>query len=144
KFCQAQFGVAPEGLNAVDMTTVSGKFIVVMVDAMVLIAFHHQSVVGAPAVGVDRALAGKHLTAEITSINSAFEQFMTGEQKTFPLLLKKPMKATFGPIHGLGVRALGAVRSSSHPLDASRKRSGFALKYLFLSGFQLLIQPVAI
>jgi hypothetical protein len=26
KFCQAQFGVAPEGLNAVDMTTVSGKF----------------------------------------------------------------------------------------------------------------------
>src|SRR6476659_3103190 len=55
KFCQAQFGVAPEGLNAVkgytpqprletavDMTTVSGKFIVVMVDAMVLIAFHHQ------------------------------------------------------------------------------------------------------
>ncbi len=31
-FCQAQFGVAPEGLNAVDMTTVSGKFIVVMVD----------------------------------------------------------------------------------------------------------------
>ena len=39
KFCQTQFGVAPEGLNAVDMTTVSGKFIVVMVDAMVLIAF---------------------------------------------------------------------------------------------------------
>src|SRR4029077_18878797 len=97
KFCQAQFGVAPEGLNAVDMTTVSGKFIVVMVDAMVLIAFHHQSVVGAPAVGVDRALAGKHLTAEITSINSAFEQFMTGEQKTFPLLLSRPMTATFRP-----------------------------------------------
>ena len=65
KFCQAQFGVAlREGLNAVDMTTVSGKFIVVMVDAMVLIAFHHQSVVGAPAIGVDRALAGKHLTAD--------------------------------------------------------------------------------
>ena len=41
---QAQFGVAPEGLNAVDMTMLSGKFIVVMVDAMVLIAFQHQSV----------------------------------------------------------------------------------------------------
>ena len=26
KFCQAQFGVAPEGLYAVDTTTVSGRF----------------------------------------------------------------------------------------------------------------------
>jgi hypothetical protein len=41
------------------------------------------------------------------------------------------MTATFGPIHGLGVRALGAVRSSSHRLDASRKRSGFAFNICF-------------
>ena len=66
---------------------------------------------------------------------------MTGEQKTFPLLLSRPMTATFGPIHGLGVRALSAVRSSSHHLDASRKRSGFTFKYLFLSAFQLLTAP---
>jgi hypothetical protein len=33
----------------------------------------------------------------ITSINSAFEQFMTGEQKTFPFLLSRPMTATFRP-----------------------------------------------
>lgn len=38
KSCQMQFGVAPEGLNAVDMRTVSGKFILMMVDAKVLIA----------------------------------------------------------------------------------------------------------
>ena len=38
KFCQALFGVAPEGLNAIDMAPVSGKFIVVMVDAVMLIA----------------------------------------------------------------------------------------------------------
>jgi hypothetical protein len=63
KFCQAQFGVAPERLDAVDVTTGSGKFILVMMDAMVLIAFHHQTVLGAPAIGVDRALARKHLAA---------------------------------------------------------------------------------
>jgi hypothetical protein len=79
----------------------------------------------------------------ITSINSAFEQFMTGEQKTFPLLLSRPMTATFGPIHGLGVRALGAVRSSSHhPRRFPQKE--LRLQYLFLSAFQLLIQLLAV
>ena len=54
------------------------------------------------------------------------------------------MTATFGPIHGLGVRALGAVRSRSRHLDASRKKERLRLQYLFLSAFQLLIQLLAV
>lgn len=62
-------------------------------DAMVLVTFHDQSVV------VDRALAGKHMSADHLDQFSlrAVHESMTGEQKTFPRLLSKPMTATFRP-----------------------------------------------
>lgn len=55
QLCQAQLGKAPKRFNPVDVTPSPGKLILVMMDAIVLVAFEHQTVVGAPSVGVDRA-----------------------------------------------------------------------------------------
>ena len=97
-----------------------------MVDAMVLIAFQHQSVVGAPAIGVDRALAGKHLAADHLdqfSLRAVHDR----RAEDFSLPLEQTDDSNFS-----ARSSASAPAHSTRPeiafihLDASSKRSGFA------------------
>ena len=49
----AQFGKAPEALNAIDMIFAAGELVLRMVDAVMLGAAQDEAVTGLPAVGVD-------------------------------------------------------------------------------------------
>jgi hypothetical protein len=54
KLSQTTFGIAPEGLNPVDMMLAAGKLIGAMIDAKVLVkADVNQAIVAPPSVGVD-------------------------------------------------------------------------------------------
>ncbi len=53
KFCQASFGVAPKGLDAIDMPIAIGKFIFAVMHPKLLIKANiHQTIVTAPAIRV--------------------------------------------------------------------------------------------
>jgi hypothetical protein len=94
--------------------------------------FHLQGSKGKAALVSRLTLQGNTCRGSSRS-NSAFEQFMTGEQRALPPL-SRPMTATFGPIHGLGVRALGAAESHASTLPL---KGGFAFKISVSLCFQL-------
>ena len=57
ELCQAVFGVAPERLDAVDVSGASGELIVAVIDPKVLCQPQvNQPVVAWPAIGVDDAV----------------------------------------------------------------------------------------
>lgn len=58
---EAQFGEAPEGLDAIDVILTAGELVLVMMDAVVFVATQDKAVVGLPSVGVDGRLR-KHLS----------------------------------------------------------------------------------
>ena len=56
KLHQRALGVAPKALDAVDMNTASGEFVVAVVDPQMLVkAYIYQTVVAAPEVGASDA-----------------------------------------------------------------------------------------
>src|ERR1700722_16223600 len=55
QFEEAELREAPEAFDAVDMVFAPGEFVLMMMDAMVLIAPQNQAVVSSPAIGVDVA-----------------------------------------------------------------------------------------
>lgn len=59
----AQLGIAPEAFNAIDVVLSPGELVVVMMDAVVLVALSDETVVGLPAVGVDGGLL-QHLALD--------------------------------------------------------------------------------
>ena len=61
KFCHAQLGEAPKAFDAVDVVFAAGKFIFVVMNAMMFIAVENKAVVALPAVGIDGG-GRKHLT----------------------------------------------------------------------------------
>jgi len=61
---QAELGEAPERFDAVDVLLAPGELVAMMMDAVVLVALGHQPVVGAPSVGVDRALLLEDLSPD--------------------------------------------------------------------------------
>ena len=63
QFGETQFGKAPEALNAIDVIFAAGELVLVMVDAVMLIAAQDETVIGLPAVGINGGF-GKHLTLD--------------------------------------------------------------------------------
>ena len=53
QFEEAKLGVAPKAFDAVDVIFAAGELILVMMNAVVFVAFEHQASVGFPPVGVD-------------------------------------------------------------------------------------------
>ena len=53
KFEEAEFGVAPEGFDAVDVIFATGELVLMMMDGMVFVALETEAVVSLPAVCVD-------------------------------------------------------------------------------------------
>ena len=54
KLHQANFGVAPEALDAVDMVAADGEFVLAMLDSIVLLLTQiDDAIVGPKAVGMD-------------------------------------------------------------------------------------------
>ena len=63
-FCQAGLGVAPEGLDPVDVTGPASKFVVTVMDAEVsLVSYINQPVIPFPSIGVDDAFV-THFTLD--------------------------------------------------------------------------------
>ena len=60
---ETQFGKAPEALNAIDVIFSAGELVLVMVDAVLLVATQDEAVIGLPAVGINGGL-GKHLALD--------------------------------------------------------------------------------
>ena len=58
---EAQLGEAPEAFDAVDVVLSARELVLVMMDAVVLVAAQHQAVVGLPAVGINGGFR-KHLS----------------------------------------------------------------------------------
>ena len=67
-------------------------------DAVMLEAFQDETVVGSPSICVDGAFISSDVPRD-NRINSAFEQSKTGEQKTRPPRLSKPITALILPAH---------------------------------------------
>src|SRR5260221_10975534 len=63
KFKEAMLSEAPKGFDAVDMILAPGKFVLVVMDAVMAKSTGHQAIVGFPAVGVNIAL-GKDVSSE--------------------------------------------------------------------------------
>src|SRR5438094_3765895 len=63
KLNETKFGIAPKALDAVDVIFPTGEFVVVMVNAPVLVATQHQAIIPEPAIGIDRGF-GKHLSLD--------------------------------------------------------------------------------
>ena len=63
QFGEAQRGEAPEALDAIDVIFSAGELILVMVNAVVLVAAQDEAVIGLPAVGINGGF-GKHLTLD--------------------------------------------------------------------------------
>ena len=53
QFEEAELGVTPKAFDPVDVIFAAGELILVMMDAVVFVAFEDEAVVGLPAVGVD-------------------------------------------------------------------------------------------
>ena len=56
---QTGFGVAPERLDAIDMSASPGEFIGAVVNPVMLVAFENQAVVSAPSIGKDDAFVDR-------------------------------------------------------------------------------------
>ena len=63
QFGQTQFGKAPEALDPIDVIFAARELVLVMVDAVMLVAIQHEAVVGLPAVGINGG-RGKHLALD--------------------------------------------------------------------------------
>jgi len=63
QFGEAQLGKAPEALDAIDVVFSAGELVLVMVDAVMLVAAQDEAVIGLPAVGINGGL-GKHLALD--------------------------------------------------------------------------------
>ena len=55
QFSKAQLGEAPEAFDAVDVIPAARELVLVMVDAVMLVATQNKAVIGLPAVGVHMA-----------------------------------------------------------------------------------------
>lgn len=55
KFCHAKLRITPKRFDAINMIFSSRKFILMVVNAVVLIAICYQSIVSLPAIGIDIA-----------------------------------------------------------------------------------------
>ena len=53
QFEEAEFGVAPKAFDAVDMVSAASELVLMMMNAMMLVALEDEAVVSLPAVGVD-------------------------------------------------------------------------------------------
>ena len=60
EFNETKFGVTPKAFDAVNMIFSTGEFVVMMIDAPMLVAAEHQTLIPKPAVGINGGL-GKHL-----------------------------------------------------------------------------------
>jgi hypothetical protein len=49
---EAELGVAPEGLEAIDVIFATGELVFVVIDAVVFVALEHEAVVSLPAMGI--------------------------------------------------------------------------------------------
>ena len=63
QFGEAQFGKAPEALDAIDVIFAAGKLVLMMVDTVMLVTAQDEAVIGLPAVGINGGL-GKHLALD--------------------------------------------------------------------------------
>ena len=59
----AQFCEAPKALDPIDVIFSAGELVLVMVDAVMLVAAKNEAVIGLPAVGINGGL-GKHPALE--------------------------------------------------------------------------------
>lgn len=90
KFCQAEFCKAPEGFDSVDMAAASGEFIVVMVNAIMLVALQKQTVISPPTIGVDRALSANDLSPD-----DAHQFFLRAVQNRSAEYFSPPLEQTY-------------------------------------------------
>ena len=56
QFREPKLGVTPKAFYTVNMVFASGKFIFMVMDAVVLVAVGHQPIISLPAIGIDLAL----------------------------------------------------------------------------------------
>ena len=63
QFGEAQLGEAPEALDAIDVIPAARELVLMMVDAVMLVATQNQAVIRLPAVGINGGL-GKHLAPD--------------------------------------------------------------------------------
>ena len=56
QFAEAELGLTPEALDAIDMVLAAGELVLMVMNAMVRAAAQHEAVVSLPAVGVNGGL----------------------------------------------------------------------------------------
>ena len=114
KLGHSEFSKAPEGFNAVDMVLPPGKFVFMVMNAMVSKTAGHQAIVGFPAVGINVAL-GKDVSLENGhqfspgavldyADEDSISSFVKAEDRCFPSgssasLASNPASSEIGFIH---------------------------------------------